>query len=76
MLAEWIVRIATATIIAGSVTYYAPGVMERVYTNRLSWNHVEPCEECIGMIAVLDREHIGKRAWLRWRNHPQRRRHG
>ena len=24
MLAEWIVRIATATIIAGSVTYYAP----------------------------------------------------
>ena len=50
--------------------------MERVYTNRLSWNHVEPCEECIGMIAVLDREHIGKRAWLRWRNHPQRRRHG
>lgn len=53
----------------GEVTYYGPGVMERVYANRLRWNHVEACEECIGMVALLDRQHVGERVFLQRPGH-------
>jgi hypothetical protein len=51
-------------VMVGEVTYYGPGVMERVYENRLRWGHVEACPECIGMVALLEREHVGKRVFL------------
>lgn len=64
MFGTWIVRLMTAAALTGSVTYYNPGVMERVYENRLAWGHVQPCEECVGMVALLDREHVGKQVYL------------
>jgi hypothetical protein len=48
----------------GSLTYYAEGLMQEVYANRLAWGHVEPCAECVGQIALLDREHVGRHAYL------------
>lgn len=59
-----------AHLLAGEVTYYAPGVMEAVYANRLAWGHVEPCPECAGLLAVADRELVGRRSWLRRPGHP------
>lgn len=54
----------------GSVTYYNPGIMEATYQARLQWGHVAPCADCIGLIALLDREHLGKRVWLQRPGHP------
>lgn len=48
----------------GKLTYYNPGVMEQVYRNRLLWNHVEPCPECIGMMAVKDCKQLGALAYI------------
>jgi len=56
-------------VLIGQMTYYSDGVMERVYANRLSWQHVTPCQECIGYAALIDREHIGKRVWIQRRGH-------
>ena len=53
-----------ATVVRGSVTFYSPGVMDRVYLNRLAWGHVQPCERCIGMIAVVEPGQVGKVAYL------------
>ena len=50
--------------ITGLITYYADGVMDEVYRNRLAWGHVQPCAECIGMAAMLDRDHIGQQVWI------------
>ena len=52
------------TVFVGQLTYYREGLMEEVYRNRLAWGHVEPCPRCIGQIAVLDRAHLGKHAYL------------
>ena len=48
----------------GSLTYYSEGLMQQVYQNRLAWGHVEPCARCVGQIALLDAEHLGKHAYL------------
>jgi hypothetical protein len=48
----------------GEATYYARGVMQRVYLNRLSWRHVRPCRECLGMVALENWRHQGERIWL------------
>jgi len=40
--------------------------MEEVYENRLHWNQVQPCDECVGMVAMLDCERIGDKVWLRY----------
>ncbi len=58
------VMVGEGASLLGEVTYYGPGVMERVYENRLRWGHVEACPECIGMVALLEREHLGRRVWL------------
>lgn len=55
--------IALSTIV-GQATYYAPGLMQQVYANRLAWRQVEPCPECVGMVALLEPGHIGRRVWL------------
>lgn len=56
--------------LTGSVTYYNPGIMEATYRARLQWGHVAPCPDCVGMIALLDPAHLGKRVWLQRPGHP------
>lgn len=51
-------------VLEGKITFYGAGVMEQVYKYRLGAGEVEPCMECVGMIAVLDAEHIGKHAYI------------
>lgn len=55
--------------LTGEMTYYGRGVMEQVLTNRLAWGHVTACPECIGMVALLDRQHVGKRVYLQRPGH-------
>ena len=57
-------RLILAAVMVGSVTYYAPNLMEATYEARLALGHVQPCADCIGMVALLDREHVGQRVWL------------
>jgi len=53
-----------AVALTGSVTYYADGVFDEVYSNRLAFGHVQACPECIGLIAVLDRKFVGDLAYV------------
>lgn len=53
-----------ALLVAGSATFYADGVMNEVYANRLAWGHVQPCTECVGMVAMIDRQMLGQQVWL------------
>lgn len=57
-------ELAFALLVAGQATYYDPGVMREVYVNRLAWGHVQVCPACIGKVAMLEPEHIGKRVYL------------
>lgn len=59
-----VVNLLLAVVMTGSVTYYADGVFDEVYTNRLAFGHVQPCTECIGLIAVLDRAYVGDLAYV------------
>lgn len=52
-------------LLSGWLTYYASGVMEQVYANRLLWGHVQPCPACVGLAAAIDREMVGKYVALR-----------
>jgi hypothetical protein len=58
------VGLGLALLVAGSATFYAPGVMEDVYANRLAWGHVQPCAACVGMVALMDRDTIGQLVYL------------
>ena len=51
-------------LIYGDATFYAPGVMTEVLANRIAWGHVQPCPECIGMVALADCGQLGARAWI------------
>jgi hypothetical protein len=53
-----------AVLAAGIITFYARGVFEIVYENRLRWGQVQPCPECIGLAAVLDCGRLGERVWI------------
>jgi len=53
-----------SVLLTGSVTYYADGVFDEVYANRITFGHVQPCPQCIGMIAVLDRQYVGDLAYV------------
>lgn len=53
-----------ALLVAGQATYYNPGLAEQVLTNRLAWGHVQPCAECVGYVALLERAMVGERVWL------------
>lgn len=46
------------------MTYYADGVFDEVYTNRITFGHVQPCPQCIGLVAVLDRQYVGDLAYI------------
>ena len=61
-------KILTVIILTGKLTFYNSGIMEEVYTNRIAYQHVTPCVECIGMIAVLDCQYLNKLAWLKVNN--------
>jgi hypothetical protein len=53
-----------ANLLHGEITYYAPGVMQQVYSNRLVWRHVAPCARCVGMIALADARQLGRHAYI------------
>lgn len=57
---------ALALLTAGDATYYAPGLMEEVYANRLAWGQVQPCPACVGYVALMDCRDLGRRVWLDW----------
>lgn len=46
-----------APLTCGTWTYYAPGVMDRVRETR----GMKPCEDCAGMAATVDQQHLGAR---------------
>ena len=56
--------VAADPLVVGRATYYNPPWMQEAYANRLAWGQVEPCPECVGMVALLDPEYIGRHVWL------------
>ena len=56
--------LALQLLTAGDASYYNPGVMERVLDYRLARGQVLPCAECVGYVALLDPQHIGRLVWL------------
>lgn len=53
-------------IATGEATYYAPGLMQRVWQYRLSRGDIGVCPECYDGkgVAVLDCAWLGRRVWL------------
>lgn len=58
-------RSLIAITIVGIITFYAQGVFEEVYANRLRWGQVQPCPECIGLAAVLDCGRLGEQVLIK-----------
>ena len=54
----------TLLIATGLATRYAPDVMDTVEANRLRWNHITPCPECVGRVALLDCGRLDERVWI------------
>ncbi len=52
-------------IITGLATYYSPGLFARVYANRVAWGHVQVCDDCVSLAAMIDRADVGKRIRVR-----------
>lgn len=52
-------------ILFGYATFYAPGVMEQVIANRVSWGQIQYVEPWFA-IAVLDCHRIGQKAMIEW----------
>ncbi len=50
--------------LSGKAMYYNPGVMQRVYQNRLDSGRVEPCPECIGKVAMLRAGDLNRKVWI------------
>jgi len=50
----------------GWATYYAPGLMEQVAGNRLTWGQINLCSDCVGYVALLDPRDIGRRVWVKY----------
>ena len=53
----------------GVATYYAKGVIERVYEYRLRIGQISECSDCRGFVALLSPSDLGKKVWLR---HPSK----
>ena len=51
-------------VLQGQATYYNPRVMERVMATRRIDLHTA-CPECKWAVALLDRKHLLKKAWLK-----------
>ena len=57
--------LATAALIAsGQATFYAPGVMDTVIDNRVSWGQLPPQVRAAEAVALLDPDWIGKNVWV------------
>ncbi|GAB4560131.1 MAG: hypothetical protein Kow0047_06530 [Anaerolineae bacterium] len=50
----------------GVATYYRPGLMTKVALNRLSWRHIEDIPPNVGLVALKECEHIGRRVMIHW----------
>jgi hypothetical protein len=50
--------------VTGLAMYYAPDVMARVEAYRERVNKLEPCEECIGQVALLRAGDLGRKVWI------------
>ena len=61
-VASW--QAPTALPATGKATYYAHGVMERVWQYRIQNGHVQPCKECIGAVAMMHSGDIGRKVWI------------
>jgi hypothetical protein len=48
----------------GKATYYADGVMERMWQLRIQAGDVQPCKDCIGAVAMMRRGDIGRKVWV------------
>ncbi len=46
--------------------YYNPGVMEHCESSRRKFDHIEPCAECIGRVAMLRYGDINRKVWLQF----------
>jgi hypothetical protein len=57
---------ATPLPVSGKAMYYNPGVMETVLENRLKFERVELCEECIGRVAMLRFGDVNRKVWLQF----------
>ena len=38
--------------------------MDEVYLNQLAMNHITPCSECVGRIAVMNCNHLDERVYI------------
>ena len=57
-------RMPTVLPVTGRATYYAEGVMERVWQYRIQSGDVRPCKECIGAVAMMHSGDIGRKVWV------------
>lgn len=56
--------------VSGKAMYYNPGVMDIVIDSRLKFDHIEPCDECVGYVAMLRFGDVNRKVWLQideWR---------
>ncbi|MCB0070478.1 MAG: hypothetical protein KDE20_03430 [Caldilineaceae bacterium] len=49
---------------SGMAMYYNPGVMKTVIESRQRFDHIEPCAECIGYVAMLRYGDLDRKVWL------------
>lgn len=49
----------------GLAMYYNPGVFQQVLDFRFAHNHITPCDECIGYVALLRGGDLDRRVWLK-----------
>ena len=49
---------------SGKAMYYNPGVMKTVIESRRRFDHIEPCAECIGYVAMLRYGDLDRKVWL------------
>lgn len=56
--------------VSGKAMYYNPGVMKTVIESRMRFAHIDPCQECIGYVAMLRYGDLDRKVWLQvdqWR---------
>jgi hypothetical protein len=58
--------LSLALLTSGDASYYAPGVFDRVAEYNIGRGKIQPCERCIGYVALLDAEDMGRLVWLDW----------
>lgn len=58
------IAITLTLVVSGTATFYAPGVMDGVVAYRQSSGQIMECPDCLGYVALVDAEWIGKRVYL------------